>query len=96
MNGVKTDNYPENLEWCDASYNAKHAYAIGLYKPATPALRASTRRNGRANRRLTPEQVVSMRQERAAGAKASVLAAKYHLSMDATYKIIRRSTYPEI
>lgn len=32
INGVKTDNRPENLEWCDQSYNQLHAFRIGLKK----------------------------------------------------------------
>lgn len=30
INGVKSDNSVENLEWCTASYNTKHAHDTGL------------------------------------------------------------------
>lgn len=37
INGIKSDNRVENLEWCDNSMNQLHAYKIGLNKRSDKA-----------------------------------------------------------
>jgi hypothetical protein len=39
INGIKTDNKVENLEWVTASENSKHSYFIGLSKPTNKKIK---------------------------------------------------------
>lgn len=34
INGIKTDNSLDNLEWCSAKHNSQHAVDLGLTEPA--------------------------------------------------------------
>lgn len=69
IDGVKSNNTVENLEWCTSSQNKIHAHANGL---------RSSRgiKNGRSI--LTDEKVVSIREEYAAGGVTQRELAKAH------------------
>lgn len=42
IDGDKTNNNINNLEWCTYSYNNKHAFDIGLRKPANLGVKTGT------------------------------------------------------
>ena len=45
INGIKSDNRVENLEWCSIGDNLKHAWKTGL-KTYTDKMRLSSKKNG--------------------------------------------------
>ena len=81
INGIKTDNRAENLEWCDASHQRIHAIQLGLVK-TTQALRDSGKRNGKNRRKLTYEQAKEIRSLNLSLSKIAKLyeVSKYYLS----------------
>lgn len=73
INGIKSDNRVENVEWSTSSENGKHAYRMGLQKA----------RKGVNNEqcKLTFEQVGMIREEYASGsATQKDIALKYGVS----------------
>lgn len=97
-NGTKTDNRAENLEWCSASGNTRHAHATGLAK-ISDATRAAQSRNSRiarkAHRKLTFDDAQLVRAAKQAGATLSQLKALYGLSIACLHDIIANRTYKE-
>lgn len=54
INGIKTDNRADNLEWCTQSENMKHAYENGLQI-------ANTEKANEAKRKLNDAQVAEIK-----------------------------------
>jgi len=91
INGIKTDNRVENLEWCDASYQRIHAMRLGLVK-TTQALRESGKVNGKNRRKLTYEQAEEIR---SIDCSLSKIASLYGVSKRCIHFIKKGETYVE-
>lgn len=86
INGDKSDNRFENLEWCTRSENTKHAYANDLLRCNTqPAVEAHTKisKNDR-------QDIARMRQT---GVPVKEIASMYDVSLNTIYEICKKEAY---
>ena len=85
-NGIKTDNRPENLEWCTRGENIRHAVENGLrdYSSAGEA-------NGRS--KLTNELVLAIR---ASSASCVELAKELGVNKATISKVKLRKTWKHV
>lgn len=88
-NGIKTDNRPDNLEWCTKPENGAHAVATGLHT----ALRGEA--NGNSILRST--QVVNIRREYATGTRTQwSLAHEYQVGRSTIQAIVKGKLWAHI
>jgi hypothetical protein len=86
INGIKTDNRVENLEWCTYLENKQHAIKTGL-----------TNTKGVKNHfcKLTEEQVLEIR-EIGFSKTRTYLGIKYGISSNTVTKIIKKEIWKHI
>lgn len=83
INGNKTDNRVENLEWCTRSENTRHAYANNLFQyNIKPAIAAHTK--------LTPSDKETIIQLRRNGISVKDIAKTYEISLNTVYEICKK------
>lgn len=102
IDGVKTNNSPENLEYCTATENNRHAFRLGLNRGGEhhgththPERRPFGERQGLSV--LTEAQVIEIRKKykpRVVSFKA--LAAEYGVDRQTVYHVVKRNTWKHI
>ena len=88
--GDPTNNRVDNLEWCDASANARHAVAAGLTK--MPTQKGST--NSQA--KLTETAVREMRAAHADGESCASVARRLSLDPKTAWDVIHRKRWAHV
>ena len=81
INGIKSDNRVENLEWVTVSENVKHSYNTGL-------------KHGKARRGLTAEQTLKVRSEYEKGDTTyKKLSEQYGVGSSTIRRVIKEEQY---
>jgi len=84
--GIKSNNYADNLEWTTPSDNQRHAYRMGL---------KCTRGERNGNSKLTLTDVIKMRKLAKEGHRREYLSAKFGVSRPHVSRIIHGTRWAQ-
>lgn len=102
INGIKSDNRIENLEWVTYSENNLHAYKTGLKMPVKHSNKTkkkmSRMRTGECNpgSKITWEDVRGIREKYNQGCSRKDLSKFYNISLSTVRSIVNLKTWKEI
>ena len=87
INGIKTDNRVENLEWCTNSENVQHAYKTGL------SVNYGTNCHSAV---LTNEKVLWIREQYLIGKSITEMGRHLGVCFDTVKKVVERKTWKHL
>lgn len=87
INGVKTDNRVENLEWCTASDNIKHSFSLGL---------SCNKGENHPSSTLKEVDVMNIRLLGGEGVSRITLSTTYKVSLTQIGRILNRKSWSHL
>lgn len=101
IDAVRTNNRPENLEYCTQLQNRQHATAMGLNPTGDRnGSRTHPERRARGSRvgtsKFTEAQVSEMRKRHAAGERPTDIAKSLHTDLSNIVRILKRETWQHV
>lgn len=88
--GDPTNNHVDNLEWCDAAANARHAVANGLTKMPNQSGSANSQA------KLTVADVREMRAAHAGGESCAAIARRLSLNPKTVWDTVHRKRWTHV
>jgi NUMOD4 motif/HNH endonuclease len=89
INAIKSDNRPENLEWCTGGHNVRHSFALGLVPRHNGDTQKQSKLNSDAVRaiRVAYEQGIATQKQ---------LAQKYKISQAIISRVVRYELWKHV